>query len=105
MPTPSRCGERCVAGGDTRASVTIAREILPTAIGTARRMAYVGLACGVLYSVGGLAYDALTTVLNLGTAMASGALVGMPAVFGGLGFLAGALVAGGVRALRRPPRR
>ncbi len=29
-------------------------KILPTAMRLARRMAYLGLVCGVLYSVGGL---------------------------------------------------
>jgi len=40
-----------------------------------------------------ICYDLLTIGLNWGTAMASGALVGMPAVFGAFGFLCGALVA------------
>ena len=65
-------------------------------------MAYLGLVCGVLYSVGGFFYDLFTTGLNWGTAMAFGALVGMPAVFGAFGFLCGslgALEAGGVGAV------
>jgi hypothetical protein len=65
-------------------------------------MAYLGLACGVLYSVGGLVYDLLTIGLNWGTAMAFGALVGMPAIFGAFGFLCGvlaALVAGAAGAM------
>lgn len=57
-------------------------KILPTAKWCAKWMAYLGLACGVLYSVGGLVYDLLTIGLNWGTAMAFGALVGMPALFG-----------------------
>lgn len=56
-------------------------------------MAYVGFAFGVLYSVGGLIYDWLTTGLNWGTAMAFMALIGMPVIFGMLGFILGTLVA------------
>lgn len=56
-------------------------------------MAYLGLACGVLYSVGGFIVDVLTIGLNWGTAMAFMALVGMPVVFGAVGFLGGALIA------------
>ena len=56
-------------------------------------MAYLGLVCGVLYSVGGLVVDMLTVGLNWGTAMAFMALVGMPVVFGAFGFLCGALIA------------
>ena len=76
-------------------------KILPVATRLARRMAYLGLVCGVVYSFGGLIYDWLTIGLNWGTAMAFMALVGMPLVFGTFGFLSGALiaiVAGGVRA-------
>jgi hypothetical protein len=63
---------------------------------------YLGLVCGVLYSVGGLVYDMLTIGLNWGTAMAFMALVGMPVAFGTFGFICGALiafVAGGVGAV------
>jgi len=56
-------------------------------------MTYLGLACGVLYSVGGLIVDMRTTGLNRGTAMAFMALVGMPLVFGTFGMLLGALIA------------
>ena len=76
-------------------------RVLPTAIKLARWMAWLGLACGVLYSFGGLVYDGVTTGLNWGTAMAFMALVGMPALFGAVGFLLGAfiaVVAGGVGA-------
>ena len=55
--------------------------------------AYGGLACGVLYSVGGFFYDLFTVGLNGGTALAFMALVGMPALFGVAGFLAGLLAA------------
>jgi hypothetical protein len=65
---------------------------LPTATRLARWLAYVGLACGVLYSVGGLIVDLMTIGLNWGTAMAFGALVGMPILFAALGFVCGALV-------------
>ena len=79
-------------------------KILPTATMLARWMAYLGLVCGVLYSVGGLVVDVLYSVgglvvdvltigLNWGTAMAFMALVGMPIVFGTFGFLSGALFA------------
>ena len=68
-------------------------EILPAATKLAKRMAYLGLAFGVLYSGGGLVYDLLTIGLNWGTVMAFGALVGMPAIFGMLGFVLGTLIA------------
>jgi len=68
-------------------------KILPTAKLLATWMAYLGLAFGVLYSVGGFFVDLLTIGLNWGTAMAFGALVGMPLIFAALGFLVGALVA------------
>lgn len=68
-----------------------------------RLMAYVGLACGVLYSVGGLVVDLLTIGLNLGTLMAFGALVGMPVIFGAFGFLAGVLLAVVANAFFHPP--
>ncbi len=68
-------------------------KIPPTAKLVARWMAYLGMAAGVLYSVGGFFVDLLTIGLNWGTAMAFGALVGMPVIFGVFGFLVGALVA------------
>ena len=77
-------------------------KILPTAMRLARWSAIVGLAFGVLYSVGGFFVDLFTTGLNWGTAMAFGALIGMPVIFGALGFCLGALgafVAGGVGAV------
>ncbi|SVC10175.1 uncharacterized protein METZ01_LOCUS263029, partial [marine metagenome] len=43
---------------------------------------YVGLLCGILYSFGGFIYDLATTgSLNLGTALAFFALIGMPLIF------------------------
>jgi hypothetical protein len=83
-------------------------KILPTAIRLARWMTYLGLVCGVFYSVGGLVYDMLTIGLNWGTAMAFMALVGMPVAFGTFGFICGALiafVAGGVGAVLDRMRR
>lgn len=83
-------------------------KILHTAMRVAKWMAYLGLVCGVLYSVGGLVVDLLTIGLNWGTAMAFMAIVGMPILFGGFGFLLGALialVAEGVGAVRDRMRR
>ena len=68
-------------------------EILPTAIRLGRWTAYLGLICGVLYSVGGFVIDMRTIGLNWGTAMAFMALVGMPVICGTAGFLGGALIA------------
>lgn len=50
-----------------------------------------GLLAGVLYAFGGLIYDLMTIGLNAGTAMAFGALVGMPLIFAVAGFAAGLL--------------
>ncbi len=66
--------------------------ILPTAQRVGRWMAYSGLVCGMLYAGLGLVYDLTTTGLNWGTAMAFGALIGMPLLFGVFGFLCAALV-------------
>ena len=55
-------------------------------------MAFIGLVAGILYSFGGAIYDVLTTVsVNLGTALAFLALIGMPIVFAVFGFIAGAI--------------
>lgn len=83
-------------------------KILPTSITVARWMAIVGLVCGLFYSVGGFFYDVFTTGLNWGTAMAFGAIVGMPVAFGAFGFCMGAigaLVAEGVGAALEHMRR
>ena len=49
-----------------------------------------GLLAGIAYSVGGAAYDIVTThSVNAGTALAFLALIGMPALFGAVGFVAG----------------
>ncbi len=74
--------------------------VLPTARAFARWMAYFGLACGVLYAVGGFVIDLLTTGLNLGTALAFMALAGMPLLFGAAGFVLGAAVGLVRKALR-----
>ena len=57
----------------------------------ARPMALIGLFFGVVYSVGGLVWDLLTVGLNAGTAMAFGALIGMPLLFGAVGWVCGLL--------------
>jgi hypothetical protein len=76
-------------------------NILPTAVKLARWMAWLGLACGVLYSVGGFLYDLFTTGLNGGTAMAFGALIGMPVIFATAGFALGALGAAMIGVIRQ----
>ncbi len=63
----------------------------------AKWSAAVGLACGVAYSVGGFFVDLATTGLNAGTALAFLALLGMPALFGAVGFASGAVGAFAVR--------
>ena len=55
---------------------------------------YVGLLCGILYSFGGFIYDLATTgSLNLGTALAFFALIGMPLIFASFGFIVGLILA------------
>ena len=68
-------------------------NVFPTATKLAKWMAYLGLVCGVLYSVGGFFFDLFTRGLNWGTLMAFGAIIGMPVVFGTFGFLCGAVIA------------
>lgn len=58
-----------------------------------RLFAFFGLLASVVYSVGGLVYDAFTTGLNAGTALAFLAIIGMPFLFACFGFLLGLLVA------------
>lgn len=65
---------------------------VPNAKKFARGGAYVGIVCGVLYSFGGFVVDLLTVGLNWGTAMAFGALLGMPVIFCFLGFVLGAFI-------------
>ena len=55
---------------------------------------YVGLLCGIFYSFGGFIYDlAITGSLNLGTALAFFALIGMPLIFASFGFIVGLILA------------
>ena len=65
--------------------------ILRYGLGGALLGAAVGLACGVLYSVGGFFVDLFTIGLNQGTLMAFGALIGMPVIFAAAGLGAGLL--------------
>jgi hypothetical protein len=51
--------------------------------------ACIGLLAGILYSTIGAVYDVLTVGLNLGTALAFFAIIGMPIIFGTVGFVAG----------------
>lgn len=60
----------------------------------ALQMAAVGLIAGIAYSFGGALYESATGTLNTGTALAFMALIGMPVLFGAVGF-----VVGGVGAL------
>ena len=53
-------------------------------------MAVVGLLAGIIYSVGGFIYELSSSSLNWGTALAFGALIGMPLLFALFGFVAGA---------------
>lgn len=53
--------------------------------------AIAGLFAGVLYSFGGLIFELFTGSLNSGTAIAFLALLGMPAMFAAIGFIAGAI--------------
>ena len=65
-------------------------------------LGFLGLVCGILYSFGGLAIDALVTLdlitttetpgLSFGTVLAFGALIGMPVIFSGVGFVVGVVV-------------
>ena len=48
-------------------------------------MGFIGLICGILYSVGGFIYEALRGMLNPGTALAFFALLGMPLLFAAAG--------------------
>jgi len=63
----------------------------------------IGLLCGLLYSFGGLLIDSLVSLgfitsaetpgLSMGTLMAFGALIGMPLLFGSVGWLIGLVLA------------
>lgn len=54
-------------------------------------MAAAGLLAGIIYSFGGFIYELSTGSLNWGTALAFGALIGMPLLFALFGFVAGAI--------------
>lgn len=69
------------------------------AVGGGVVMGFVGLAAGILYSVGGFLYELLTWNLNRGTLLAFGAIIGMPVVFVPFGVVAGALLALAVNSL------
>lgn len=51
-----------------------------------------GFSMGILYAVGGFFFDLFTTGLNLGTALAFMALLGMPLIFGLSGCILAVLV-------------
>lgn len=51
--------------------------------------ACIGLLAGILYAAIGAIYDVLTIGLNLGTALAFLAIIGMPIMFAAFGFVAG----------------
>lgn len=53
-------------------------------------MGIAGLIAGILYSIGGLLYDLITTgSVNTGTALAFLALIGMPLLFSAFGVIIG----------------
>lgn len=65
-------------------------KVLPFARLLAVVFSLLGLTAGLIYSLGGLAYDLITTgSLNSGTALAFLSLIGMPTLFGLAGLLAG----------------
>jgi hypothetical protein len=65
-------------------------RVLPFARFQAVLVAHLGLVAGITYSFGGLIYDLVTTgSVNLGTALAFGALLGMPVTFAAFGFVVG----------------
>lgn len=76
-------------------------EVVPFLIFYTKLGAIVGLVFGLIYSFGGLMVDSLVSLgwmtssetpgLSVGTLLAFGALIGMPLIFGVLGFLVGGL--------------
>ena len=74
-------------------------KIFPFAIFQAILTTVIGLLIGLLYSFGGLVIDILVSLewiittetpgLSYGTILAFGALIGMPIIFGLVGFLIG----------------
>jgi len=55
--------------------------------------AFLGLLAGVGYSFGGFFYELATGTLNSGTAIAFMALIGMPVIFGIVGYSLGIIEA------------
>ena len=55
--------------------------------------AFLGLLVGISYSFGGFFYELATDSLNTGTAIAFLALIGMPTMFGIVGFSLGVVEA------------
>ena len=80
-------------------------KILPFALFQGWLTTLLGLVCGILYSFGGLLIDAGVSLgwisgeawgtpgLSYGTVLAFGALIGMPVIFGLIGFAGGILEA------------
>ena len=67
-------------------------KVHPSAKFLATIMGGLGVIAGLIYSVGGLFYDILTTgSVNWGTALAFGAIIGMPLLFSGFGYVTGAI--------------
>ena len=67
-------------------------KIFPFAQILAVVFALLGVLAGLIYAVGGLIYDlAATGSFNTGTALAFLALIGMPALFGLIGWITGVL--------------
>lgn len=53
----------------------------------AKWMFVVGLLLGLFYAAGGLIIDLFTIGLNLGTALALGAIIALPVLFGAVGVI------------------
>jgi len=75
-----------------------------TALGFGRWGGACGLVCGALYAFGGAVIDLLTVGPNLGTALAFGALIGMPAIGAACGLALGAVVGFVVHGSKRGQR-
>ena len=77
-------------------------DVLSLAKLHATALGFLGLLAGILYSFGGLLIDTLVTLnwmtsnetpgLSYGTVLAFGALIGMPCIFGTIGFAAGTII-------------
>ncbi len=67
--------------------------VLFTAKLAALSLGVLGLAVGMLYSIGGFVFELATSSLNAGTALAFLAILGMPAMAALSGFFGGAVVA------------